>query len=119
VPARWFNKSKYLLNHMANKSRAFGLVHKMPSDLQKVIDFDSAAQAEWKKITPLARNEWICWIISAKKLETRAHRIRRTVAEIKKGIRRPCCWMGCIHRKDKKLSPSQKFMLSRQYKKTA
>lgn len=52
----------------------------------------------WDDLTPLARNEFICWVISAKKEETREHRIKRLCEELLEGKRRPCCWIGCSHR---------------------
>src|SRR5690348_7962841 len=57
-----------------------------------------AARAKWEDITPLARNEWICWVISVKKPETRRQHIERVRTELKEGMRRPCCWPGCPHR---------------------
>ncbi len=80
------------------KEISAGTVHKLPADVQKVITSSPAAREAWKDLTPLARNEWICWIESAKKAETRRHRIKRTHAEILEGKRRPCCWAGCTHR---------------------
>ncbi len=74
------------------------MLHKTPSDLQKNIIASTAAKITWEDITPLARNEWICWIESAKKIETRTHRMKRTVNELGEGKRRPCCWAGCPHR---------------------
>ena len=59
---------------------------------------DKAALKKWEDITPLARNEWICWVISVKQNETRREHIKRVVSELKEGIRRPCCWIGCVHR---------------------
>ncbi|WP_454782453.1 YdeI/OmpD-associated family protein [Legionella sp. WA2022007384] len=52
----------------------------------------------WEDITSLARNEWICWIESAKKQETREPRIEKACNDLKKGKRRPCYWPGCPHR---------------------
>lgn len=76
-----------------------GTVHnKLPSDLKKVLTSDKTALAAWKDITPLARNEWICWVENAKLIETRKRRISRTASELAEGIRRPCCWPGCMHR---------------------
>lgn len=75
-----------------------GVAHKMPSDLRSEIISNTSALKAWQDITPLARNEWICWIESAKKPETRKHRIARTRAELIEGKRRPCCWAGCPHR---------------------
>lgn len=89
-------------------------VHKIPSDLKIALLTDSKALAKWEEITPLARNEWICWTTFVKKQETRDDHVRRVVSELKEGMRRPCCWIGCIHRKDKPLSPSIKAILSKQ-----
>lgn len=75
-----------------------GTVHKMPSDLRKALRADKTALAAWHDITPLARNEWICWVESAKLIETRARRVERVHTELTEGKRRPCCWPGCIHR---------------------
>jgi len=81
-----------------------GPVHKMPADLKKTLTADSKVRAAWEDITPLARNEFICWVESAKKSETRSRRIRRTCEELKDGMRRPCCWAGCVHRWNKKVT---------------
>jgi uncharacterized protein YdeI (YjbR/CyaY-like superfamily) len=75
-----------------------GAVHHVPLDLRKVLISDPVAWAKWKDITPLARNEWICWVISVKKAETRRQHIDRVRTELKEGMRRPCCWPGCPHR---------------------
>ena len=74
------------------------LPHKMPADLQRELATFPKAKEAWEDITPLARNEFICWILDAKKAETRNHRIERTVTELMEGKRRPCCWAGCVHR---------------------
>lgn len=74
------------------------IMHKIPSDLHKALILQPKAYAAWENITPLARNEWICWVTSAKKPETRKHRIERTCNELIMGKRRPCCWPGCPHR---------------------
>lgn len=75
-----------------------GVVHKVPADLKTALLHSPKALEAWEDITPLARNEFICWIEDAKKPETRAHRIKRTWTEIAQGKRRPCCWAGCPHR---------------------
>jgi uncharacterized protein YdeI (YjbR/CyaY-like superfamily) len=72
--------------------------HKIPTDLNKAISSNSKVKALWEDITPLARNEFICWVISAKQDKTRRRRVRRTCEELLEGKRRPCCWAGCIHR---------------------
>ena len=75
-----------------------GVVHKIPSDLKKVLISNATARKAWENITPLARNEFICWVEEAKKDETRVGRIERTLNDLINGKRRPCCWAGCIHR---------------------
>ena len=75
-----------------------GTVHTMPMDLKKAITAAPKALALWADITPLARNEWICWIISGRLAETRGIRIEKAVSKMKGGMRRPCCWAGCPHR---------------------
>jgi len=80
------------------KGISTGVVHNVPTDLRKALTSSPAAQAAWEDITPLARNEWICWIEDAKKAETRSHRIERARSELIEGKRRPCCWPGCSHR---------------------
>lgn len=80
---------------------ANGVVHKVPVDLRKTLISDPKARAAWEDITPLARNEWICWVESVKKPETRELHIKRVRTELIEGIRRPCCWAGCIHRSSK------------------
>lgn len=82
-----------------NKQISGGVVHKLPPDLKKELLSSPDALIEWEDITPLARNEWICWIISVKKEETRAQHIKRVPEELLTGKRRPCCWAGCAHRK--------------------
>jgi uncharacterized protein YdeI (YjbR/CyaY-like superfamily) len=75
-----------------------GAVHKVPADLQNILTLKPKVLVVWEDITPLARNEWICWIESAKKSETRDRRIKIMSENLVKGKRRPCCWVGCIHR---------------------
>lgn len=101
---------------MTTQTITGGVAHELPDDLKKALVSDSKALAAWEDITPLARNEWICWTISVKKAETRADHVKRTVSELKEGIRRPCCWVGCVHRTDKAISPTQKWVMERQAK---
>ncbi|MDO5734957.1 MAG: YdeI/OmpD-associated family protein [Propionibacteriaceae bacterium] len=75
-----------------------GTVHTLPSDLQTQLAADAQSFAAWKDITPLARNEWICWVEDAKRPETRMKRIRQAQENLADGKRRPCCWPGCSHR---------------------
>ena len=90
-----------------------GVVHNVPKDLRDVLTKESKALEAWETLTPLARNEWICWITFVKKEETRAEHIKRTIEDLKKGKKRPCCWIGCIHRTDKEISPSVRGILNK------
>jgi len=104
---------------MANKDISSGTVHEVPADLRDALTADPKALAAWEDLTPLARNEWICWTISVKKPETRKQHVERVCTELKEGMRRPCCWMGCIHRTDKPVSPSVHYVLNRHSKKSS
>jgi uncharacterized protein YdeI (YjbR/CyaY-like superfamily) len=75
-----------------------GVVHELPADLREALAGNATALAAWEDITPLARNEFICWVEDAKRAPTRERRIRRTQEELEDGMRRPCCWPGCPHR---------------------
>lgn len=99
---------------MATLTVAGGVAHPMPPDLRNAIRKNPKVLALWQDITPLARNEWICWVISGAKAETRGIRINKALSKMRGGMRRPCCWVGCTHRKDKAMSRSQKWVLGRQ-----
>ncbi len=73
-------------------------MHDLPDDLNQELVTSPAALDAWQDITPLARNEFICWVEDAKQQKTRERRIRRTREELEEGMRRPCCWPGCSHR---------------------
>ncbi len=98
---------------MNKQSISEGTVHKLPADLKQALAADSKALALWEDITPLARNEWICWTVFVKQEKTRKEHVGRVVSELKDGMRRPCCWLGCIHRKDKVISPSVQAVLNK------
>ena len=83
---------------MSSRTVSGGVVHELPADLREALVADGDVLAAWEDITPLARNEFICWVEDAKKAETRERRIRRTREELEEGMRRPCCWPGCKHR---------------------
>lgn len=78
-----------------------GTVHTAAEDFQAAVRSDPAVLARWESLTPLGRNEFLCWVEDAKKPATRARRIERTCEELLEGKKRPCCWAGCIHRTDK------------------
>jgi len=101
---------------MTTQKISSGTVHKLPADLRGALAADNSALAKWESLTPLARNEWICWTTFPKQAKTRQEHVRRVVSELREGMRRPCCWIGCIHRKDKKISPSVQWVLSKKAK---
>ena len=109
----------YVRYHVLMKQKVIsaGTAHTLPTDMQKALTGSKSALAAWETLTPLARNECICWVISVKKDETRKDHINRLIGDLKDGKRRPCCWMGCTHRKDKEISPSVKGVLARRAKK--
>jgi len=86
---------------VAIKIISAGTVHDLPDDVRKALRSDAKALAAWEDITPLARNEWICWVTIVKKAQTREEHVKRLVAQLKEGVRRPCCWPGCPHRNPK------------------
>ncbi len=83
---------------MPKANIAGGVVHELPVDWRNTLSVSRKALKSWNSLTPLARNEWICWIISVKKPETRKKHIERACGELIEGKRRPCCWPGCPHR---------------------
>ena len=97
---------------MGKKDVSGGVVHDVPADLRGALTSDQKALVVWESLTPLARNEWICWTTLVKREDTRKDHVRRVVSELKDGMRRPCCWIGCIHRTDKAISSSVRAILN-------
>ena len=93
------------------KAFPHGTVHEAGDDLQAAVRSDPEILALWESLTPLGRNEFICWVDDAKQLATRQRRIERTGEELLEGKKRPCCWVGCIHRTDKAPSRWQQAVL--------
>ena len=91
---------------------ADGTVHAAPDDLAAALRADAGVLALWQGLTPLGRNEFICWVEDAKRPATRARRIVRTREELVEGKRRPCCWPGCVHRTDKAPGAWQQAVLA-------
>lgn len=85
---------------MPTKPIATGVVHELPEDLEKVLSSNVVLLEKWNSLTPLARNEWICWVTIVKKSETREAHIERLQSDIMEGKRRPCCRPGCPHRRE-------------------
>jgi len=84
---------------MVKKTTTPKAIHKIPEDLQKVLNSNPDVLTKWSSLTPLAQNEWICWITIVKKPETRKSHLKRLCEDLAKGKRRPCCWPGCPHRR--------------------
>lgn len=98
---------------MSKKEISGGTAHTLPADLRKAFASQPKVLETWEDISLLARNEWICWVISVKRQETREQHIERAVEDLMKGRRRPCCWIGCVHRTDKPMNAAQKFILGK------
>jgi hypothetical protein len=88
-----------------------GTVHEAREDFQAAVRLDPTVLSLWEGLTPLGRNEFICWVDDAKQPATRQRRIQRTCEELREGRKRPCCWAGCIHRTDKAPSAWQQAVL--------
>jgi uncharacterized protein YdeI (YjbR/CyaY-like superfamily) len=84
---------------MSKQHVATGVVHAVPPDMRKALTANKDVLEAWNDLTPLARNEWICWTTIVKKPETRAEHIERMQEQLLEGKRRPCCWPGCPHRR--------------------
>jgi hypothetical protein len=65
---------------------------RVPADLRKALAAAPKARALWSDITPVARRDWIHWITSAKRPETRARRIDNACEMLAAGKRRVCCF---------------------------
>ena len=87
-----------------------GLVHELPVDLAKALT-EKDILSIWETLSPIGRNEFICWVEDAKQEKTRVKRIIRTIEVLQEGKKQPCCWVGCIHRTDKKPSNWQQDVL--------
>jgi uncharacterized protein YdeI (YjbR/CyaY-like superfamily) len=64
---------------------------KVPADLRKVLAA-SEAKVQWDDLTPLARKDFIIWLDTAKRPETRRRRIESMPGRLASGKRRPCCF---------------------------
>ncbi|HEU4959523.1 MAG TPA: YdeI/OmpD-associated family protein [Sphingomonas sp.] len=99
------------------KTFPHGTVHEAADDLKAALRSNPEILALWENLTPLGRNEFICWVDDAKQAATRERRIRRTCEELLEGKKRPCCWPGCIHRPDKAPSRWQQAVLDQKRRK--
>lgn len=82
-----------------HKTILSGIVHEIPEDIAKILLENDAILDKWNALTPIQRNEWICWVTIVKKEQTRAEHIIRMMDELKAGKRKPCCWPVCPHRR--------------------
>ena len=76
-----------------------GVLHEVPTDMEEALTARSGIAALWNALTPIQRNEWICWTTIVKKPQTRGVRIARLLSDLENGKRQPCCWPGCPHRR--------------------
>jgi uncharacterized protein YdeI (YjbR/CyaY-like superfamily) len=83
---------------MATTKVSTGILHKVPADMQEALVSNAEILEKWNSLTPIMRNEWICWTTIVKKEETRKDHIKRMREELLEGKRQPCCWPGCPHR---------------------
>ncbi len=97
---------------MVDKKIAEGTLHELPADMKKVLNSNPDVLSRWNSLTPLARNEWICWVTIVKKADTRKEHLKRLSEDLLDGHRRPCCWPGCPHHR-----PSAKKWFSKEKKK--
>ena len=74
--------------------------HEIPKEIEEVLLANDNLLDKWNALTPLARNEWICWTTMPKKEETREEHLKRLQEDILAGKKRPCCWPGCPHRRE-------------------
>ncbi len=65
----------------------------IPDDFQRALDAaPPKAIATWHATTPVARRDWVKWITSGKKEETRVKRIEVACSKLSNGNKRPCCF---------------------------
>lgn len=76
-----------------------GILHEIPVDIEQALMDAPTVLARWNKLTPIQRNEWICWVTIVKKPQTRSEHIGQMMQELNEGKRTPCCWPGCPHRR--------------------
>jgi hypothetical protein len=66
---------------------------RVPADLRKALAAAApAVRAAWSDITPAARRDFVHWITSPKRPETRVKRIETACDLLARGKRRPCCF---------------------------
>jgi uncharacterized protein YdeI (YjbR/CyaY-like superfamily) len=94
-----FENNVALIKSEADKTVDPDFLHPMPEDLQDLLDSNPDVKAKWDTLTPLTKNEWICWVTIVKQQKTREEHLVRLCEDLRGGKRRPCCWPGCPHRR--------------------
>ena len=84
---------------MTSQKTNVGFSHKPTKDILEILKLHPDVFEIWNGLTPLARNEWICWVTIVKQEKTRQEHLKRMCEDLRKGKRRPCCWPGCPHRR--------------------
>ena len=79
---------------MANKEVAGGVVHKMPEDCGRPL-LVRLRRGQYGRTLRRSRNEWIGWVTSGKKAETRDIRIKKGLSKLKGGMCHPAA--GKLH----------------------
>ncbi len=67
---------------------------RVPVEFSRALASSPKASAIWNDITPIARRDWIFWIITVKKEETREVRVKKGISKLSGGMRRVCCFAG-------------------------
>lgn len=77
------------------------ILHEVPTEIEELLLSNNNLLNKWNELTPIARNEWICWVTIVKKEETKKEHLRRLWEDLLKWKKRPCCWPWCPHRNPK------------------
>ncbi len=67
---------------------------RVPVDLYSALKAVPRALATWNDITPMARRDWILWMITIKQIGTRKLHIKKACDMLSSGKRRVCCFSG-------------------------
>ena len=64
----------------------------VPADLRKALAANPVAKATWDATTTVARRDWVAWMTSGKKAETRNKRLQAAIDMLEHGKKRVCCF---------------------------
>ena len=62
---------------MQEKEIDTAIYHELPEDIKDVLVDNLQLLEKWNSLTPIARNEWICWVTIVKQDKTRKQHIER------------------------------------------